>query len=598
MHVPAVGESRCSMRHVKVLGLPTFSVVAFGYNGFMPHVATSMYQSYFGLVEAPFSIAPDPRYLYMSHRHQEALATLLYGVSGDGGFVLLTGEVGAGKTTVCRCLIEQIPATCDVAYIFNPRLTVVELLSTICDEFSIVYPVGNTSIKLFVDAINNYLLDAHARGRHTVLIIDEAQNLLADVLEQMRLLTNLETHQRKLLQIILLGQPELAGMLAKPELRQLAQRIVARYHLGPLTKDEVAAYVRHRLEVSGAQRQLFPGKLARLVHRLSGGVPRVINVLCDRALLGTYVQGKDRVDRATLAQAAREVFPQSTAHLRRKVRWGLFACLLLAIGLLAAAVYQQEATVVPQPAAKQIAAGPAMPILAKPIKTPDVEAAPPDSLAATAITLPEAFPDRLDWPAGMPRVRSHAVAYTTLFMAWGANYVGGDPCRQSALMGLHCRMARGGLEDLRRMNRPAVLRMREVTGQEFHAVLTGLGDKSASFTMGDETRTVSLNVLAMQWSGDYTLLWRTPPEVREFVREGERGPAVAWLSQQLAAVQGEVPDIPANPVFDAAMVRRIKQFQLEQGLVPDGAAGPQTLACLSGRAGQDGPGLLDAQRMH
>ena len=291
-----------------------------------------MYQSYFGLAEAPFSIAPDPRYLYMSQRHQEALAHLLYGVNGGGGFVLLTGEVGAGKTTVCRCLLEQIPESCDVAYIFNPKLTVQELLSTICVEFGIAYPPGNTSIKVFVDCINAYLLDAHARGRHTVLIIDEAQNLSADVLEQMRLLTNLETNQRKLLQIILLGQPELATMLARPELRQLAQRIVARYHLGPLTKQEVAAYVRHRLEVSGAQRQLFPAALMGRLYRLSGGIPRIINVLCDRALLGAYVQGKERVDRATLTQAAREVLHQPTAQRRSMMRPLLAGLILLAGG--------------------------------------------------------------------------------------------------------------------------------------------------------------------------------------------------------------------------------------------------------------------------
>ncbi|MEO8165327.1 MAG: AAA family ATPase, partial [Betaproteobacteria bacterium] len=241
-----------------------------------------MYQQYFGLAEAPFSIAPDPRYLYLSQRHQEALAHLLYGVNGDGGFVLLTGEVGAGKTTVCRGLLQQIPASCDVAYIFNPRLTVEELLATICIEFGIACPAGNTSIKVFVDRINTYLLDAHARGRHTVLIIDEAQNLSADVLEQMRLLTNLETDKRKLLQIILLGQPELAQLLAQPELRQVSQRIVARYHLGPLTKPEVAAYVQHRLEVAGALRPLFPASLMDRVYQLSGGIPRVINVLCDR----------------------------------------------------------------------------------------------------------------------------------------------------------------------------------------------------------------------------------------------------------------------------------------------------------------------------
>ncbi|MDH3439051.1 MAG: AAA family ATPase, partial [Betaproteobacteria bacterium] len=291
-----------------------------------------MYLSYFGFAEAPFSIAPDPRYLYLTRSHQEALAHLLYGVNGDGGFVLLTGEVGTGKTTVCRCLLEQIPGSCDVAYIFNPRLTVEELLSTICVELGIACPPDNTSIKVFVDCINAYLLDANARGRHTVLIIDEAQNLSAEVLEQMRLLTNLETNQRKLLQIILLGQPELAEMLAQPALRQLAQRIVARYHLGSLSKPEVGPYVRHRLEVSGTQRQLFPEALMGRLYRLSRGVPRIINVLCDRALLGAYTQGKERVDRATLAQAAREVFGQRTAQ-RRSMLQAVSTVLMLAAGV-------------------------------------------------------------------------------------------------------------------------------------------------------------------------------------------------------------------------------------------------------------------------
>ena len=294
-----------------------------------------MYLNYFNLSEAPFSIAPNPRYLYLSRRHQEALAHLLYGVNGDGGFVLLTGEVGAGKTTVCRCLLGQIPESCDVAYIFNPKLSVAELLSTICAEFGIACPPDNTSIKIFVDCINAYLLDAHAKGRHTVLIIDEAQNLSAEVLEQMRLLTNLETDQRKLLQIILLGQPELAEMLDRPELRQLAQRIVARYHLGPLSQAEVAAYVQHRLGVSGAQRQIFPAPLMGRLYRLSGGVPRIINVLCDRALLGAYTQGKEKVDVATLQQAAREVLHQAPTKWLGLPRWLLAGVFLAAAAALA-----------------------------------------------------------------------------------------------------------------------------------------------------------------------------------------------------------------------------------------------------------------------
>jgi len=267
-----------------------------------------MYNDYFGLKETPFSIAPDPRYLYMSEQHREALAHLIYGFNSDGGFVLLTGEVGTGKTTVCRCLLEQIPDDSSIAFIINPRLSVDELLATICDEFGIKYPERNISIKVFIDLLNAYLLDAHAKGRKAVLIIDEAQNLSANVLEELRLLTNLETNQRKLLQIILIGQPELRKKLSKPELRQLSQRIIARYHLGPLSKKDVSAYVIHRLAIAGISNEIFPPSTISKIYRLSGGVPRLINVLCDRALLGTFVQKEKKVNKTTLKKAAGEVF--------------------------------------------------------------------------------------------------------------------------------------------------------------------------------------------------------------------------------------------------------------------------------------------------
>ena len=542
-----------------------------------------MYQHYFGLAEAPFSIAPDPRYLYLSQRHQEALAHLLYGVNGDGGFVLLTGEVGAGKTTVCRCLLQQIPASCDVAYVFNPQLTVGELLSTICVEFGIATPPGNVSVKVFVDCINAYLLDAHARDRHTVLIIDEAQNLSAVVLEQMRLLTNLETDQRKLLQIILLGQPELALMLERPELRQISQRIVARYHLGPLTRPEVAAYVRHRLEIAGAQRQLFPAALMGRIYRLSGGVPRVINVLCDRALLGTYVQGKERVDRATLAQAAREVFHH--APRRSLLRPLLMILFLVMGGVLAFMLYQRElgetatATVpvtAPNPAAHTIAAAPAAP----PVKK--AEPAPP-------------LADKLEWPADQPLARSEALAYAALFRAWGANDEGADACKQAEGLGLRCRSARGGLDELRSVNRPAALLMRDEQGRVFHAALTALDDKSATFVIGAETRTVALGALAAQWAGQYTLLWRLPPDARENIPRGVRGPAVQWLITQLAQARGQVVETSKAPLFDEVVERQVKQFQLAQGLVPDGLVGPQTVMRLAGVGDRSAPELLTRQ---
>jgi general secretion pathway protein A len=535
-----------------------------------------MYQHYFGLADAPFSIAPDPRYLFLSQRHQEALAHLLYGVNGGGGFVLLTGEIGAGKTTVCRCLLQQIPESCDIAYIFNPKLTVEELLSTICIEFGISYPSDNTSVKVFVDCINAYLLDAHARGRHTVLIIDEAQNLSAEVLEQMRLLTNLETDQRKLLQIILLGQPELAAMLERPELRQLSQRIVARYHLGPLTKAEVSAYVRHRLEISGAQRQLFPARLMGRLYRLSGGVPRVINVLCDRALLGAYVQGKERIDGPTLSQAAREVFhrPAAWRDLIRKLGVG---AVLLAGAALAVAVYWKE-----QGEPRPVAAPPKL--------------AAPTAPAAAAVSKPKpavaALPDTLEWPADLALGESRALAYAALFLAWGAEYQGGDACKQAESLGLRCYSARAGLDELRELNRPAVLALRDGQSREFQATLTALDDKTVSFALGAQTRTAAIGALAAQWSGQYTTLWRMPAEAHDNIRAGERGPAVAWLARQLAQSQGRATEAGEAGVFDESLLRQVKEFQLAQGLIPDGVVGPRTLMRLAAVADDKSPKLL------
>jgi general secretion pathway protein A len=525
-----------------------------------------MYQSYFGLAEAPFSIAPDPRYLYMSERHQEALAHLLYGVNGSGGFVLLTGEVGAGKTTVCRCLLEQIPESCDVAYIFNPRQTVEELLATICAEFGIEVPPGNTSVKVFVDCINAYLLDAHARGRHTVLVIDEAQNLSADVLEQMRLLTNLETSQRKLLQIILLGQSELAEMLARPELRQLAQRVIARYHLGPLAKREVADYVRHRLEVAGTQRKLFPDSLMGSLYRLSGGTPRVINVLCDRALLGAYVQAKERVDGATLKQAAREVFHSPVKRSRSAMFFLIVG--LLACTALAALLYLSGAQSTAQVNTKAKAT-PSTPI-------------PPIADA----------PATLEWPAGQPRENSKALAYTALFRTWGADYLEGDECLQANAMGLSCRTARGGLDELRQMNRPAVLLLNDKQGRKFYATLVLLDDKVAIFNVANETRAVAINALAEQWSGQYTLLWRMPPLAQQKIQSGDRGPDVEWLRNQLAQINGTVVETVEDPVFDETLLRQVKQFQLARGLPPTGMVGTQTLMRLSGAADTTAPRLV------
>ncbi|OGT60776.1 MAG: hypothetical protein A3E01_07695 [Gammaproteobacteria bacterium RIFCSPHIGHO2_12_FULL_63_22] len=268
-----------------------------------------MYLSHYGLAEAPFAITPDPRFVFLSERHRDALAHLMYGIGqgGSGGFVQLTGEVGTGKTTLCRLVLEQLPENVRIALVLNPKQTPLELLETICEELHVVAPTKRRSLKTQIDALNEYLLQAYAQGLRVVLIIDEAQELSRELLEQIRLLTNLETPTQKLLQIVLLGQPELRETLARPALRQLAQRITARYHLTPLQPGETGAYLRHRMTVAAASAFPFDDSAVRRLHLLSGGVPRLLNVLGERALLAGYVHGRQRIDAALIDEAAAEV---------------------------------------------------------------------------------------------------------------------------------------------------------------------------------------------------------------------------------------------------------------------------------------------------
>ncbi len=530
-----------------------------------------MYEEHFGLKELPFSIAPDPRYLYMSRKHREALAHLVYGIKSDGGFVLLTGEVGTGKTTVCRCLLEQLPENTDVAFILNPKLSAEELLATSCDELGIPYPEGNTSIKVFVDHINGYLLEAHSRDRKTVLIIEEAQNLATDVLEQLRLLTNLETNQRKLLQIVMVGQPELQEKLSRPEMRQLAQRITARYHLGPLSREEVAEYVDHRLAVAGVRTRLFLPSTMDTLFRLSGGIPRLINVICDRALLGAYVQGKERVDKKTLVKAAREVFGENGRRPARALRWALAGLLLIiSAAALAAGLYNQK-----------------LPLVA--VRSPE----PP----APAATVKEpSKPDALRWPPDKPIQQSKDMAYQALFSRWNIPYQnpGSAYCQQARTHGLECLDLRTGLRNLLQLDRPAVLKFFDEQGKEFYATLTSVRGQTAELLVGGESKRVDLKEIEARWFGDCTLLWRLPPKFRGDIRPGDKGAGIGWLDTQLAIIQGRTTQTKIRSVYDGALAKQVKQFQLSRGLAPDGIVGPQTVILLNTAAGSDEP-LLTAE---
>lgn len=541
-----------------------------------------MYKDHFGLADEPFSIAPDPRYLFMTERHREALAHLLFGLQSGGGFVLLTGEVGTGKTTICRSVIEQAPDSAEVAFILNPKLTVEELLETVCEEFGIAIPQGNRSIKVFVERINAFLLDAHAKGHSAVVIIDEAQNLSADVLEQMRLLTNLETSRRKLLHVILLGHPELKDKLAAPELRQLAQRIIARYHLGPLTKEEVAGYIQHRLSVAGARGTLFPPDVVARIYRLSGGIPRLINMLCDRSLLGAYAEGKDSVTVETLARAAGEVFGREPAPKRdrRNVWWALGAASIVASTAALVVVQRREASA-PMP----LAPAPALP---SPTALPPVAPAAP---VATPIERP-AF-DSLTWPATESLQRSEAMAWASVFRRWNLAEPRGPLtyCDQAENFGLRCFLGRGGPDALRRDDHPAVVQFKGTGGRNYFGAVLAINEQTATVAFGATTRTVPLSDFAANVTGPYTLLWRIPANRRSTISTGARGPSVDWLARQLALSRGETAAPVTGRIFDDKLTEEVKRFQLDQGLNPDGAVGPQTLIRLGNIIGTGVPKL-------
>ncbi len=515
-----------------------------------------MYTHYFQLKQSPFSIAPDPRYLYMSERHREALAHLLYGVGSGGGFVLLTGEIGAGKTTVCRCFMEQIPDNCQLAYIFNPKLSVEELLHSICEEFRIALAPGVASVKGYVDAINAYLLASHAQGKNNVLIIDEAQNLSAAVLEQLRLLTNLETSERKLLQIILIGQPELRAMLARPELEQLAQRVIARYHLGSLSADETASYIHHRLAVAGSTAQTpFAPRLMAQIHALSHGVPRRINLLCDRALLGAYVENQRHVTRPILRRAAAEVFAEEGRRAPAAgLRWPHVAGGVLAGAVVTAALAWHFM--------------PHAPATASVAKLPAAVAAP--ARAAAAAPAPAAVPA----PAAASMPDRNAML-RQLAALWGDHLPDGDACQVAARAGLRCLQSRGGMAELRVLDRPALLSLRDPAGQERLALLTQLRGETATLAIDSRQQSLPLAELAQRSDGSFTTFWRAPRGWRDEVPAGARGADVDWLAQRLAQLHG-LPMPQANLPLDAEMQRLLRDFQQSQNLKADGLAGPKT----------------------
>lgn len=550
-----------------------------------------MYHEYFGLDEAPFSISPNPRYLFMSKRHREALAHLIYGINHGGGFVLLTGEVGTGKTTISRCLLQQLPQNTDIAYLLNPYLDATELLASVCDEFGLE-DVDRSSPKSLSDALHRFLLENHAQGRNTVLIIDEAQHLQYQVMEQVRLLTNLETDEKKLLQIVFIGQPELNELLAKPELRQLAQRITAKFHIEPLTLQETGSYIRHRLMIAGmpANQSLFTLNAVRAIHKATKGIPRLINVACDRALLGAYTNNLPKVDTDLARQTTLEIAgkrAQSTPWYRLPHFWiSCFAGLLvLTGGALAYTLYNKgddleapsTSTSVTTPASTTVSEAVTKPSKIKTDSKQD-EATAPKMVKEASASQPF---DVRQWTYS-----TREEAFALLQASLGILPVLDDPCEQLAQGDVHCgtHQSQDWL-NLRELNRPGIIEFR-LNNRKRYGVVRYMESNQLTLLKGEQETQVSVFELGRYWQGKFIFLWKPPVKDRVVARIGQRSDLVKWVAESFATLdQQETP--LTNEKYTPELEERVKIFQEENGLKADGVVGVQTLLKINDFLGAD-----------
>jgi general secretion pathway protein A len=539
-----------------------------------------MYTQYFGLKENPFALSPDPRYLYLSQRHQDALAHLMYGITGSGGFVQLTGEVGTGKTLMIRTLLERLPETVDVVLVLYPFLSVREFMLALCDDLRINRPAED-SLKALIDTLNAFLLENHGKDRRTVLIVDEAHRLNREVLEQIRLLTNLETTKEKLLQIILVGQPELSSMLARQDMRQLAQRVTARYNLQALLPEETRAYVTHRCRVAGAEAPLFSTFALYWVHWLTGGVPRLINNLCDRSLLAAYAHSKTRVGVGLVRAAAREV----ETGIRARPRWR-FAAILFSVVLAAGAfgVWQMK----PERFARFIGA------------TPGDSAADAVSQGGSSATF---VGTQTDVPAAMlrrtpvlaqllaePSIPTDTdAAFSALFAQWGfdyAQFAGATGCERAVQAGLRCLFESGTWSNLRQLNRPVIVELVDDAGTRHHVLVVRLTDDSVTLQLAGQRYEFPFGMVGRIWPGKYLALWSPPEFGEQVVRSGMHGASVAWVRDTLARYGLPRNASPVSDVFDEDLEAQVKEFQRRHRLEVDGIVGKVTLVYLSNYSGR------------
>ena len=541
-----------------------------------------MYHDFFGLQEPAFSIAVNPRYLFMSAQHREALAHLLYGIQ-NGGFVMLTGEVGTGKTTIIRCLLEQLPENTDIAISLNPMGSAPELLSTICDELGVEYSKEDLTVKSLTDVLNQFLLENHRKGRKTVLLIDEAQLLRVPVLEQIRLLTNLETTTEKLLQIMLVGQPELKKLLARPALRQLSQRITARFHLEALNLAETKAYIAHRLKIAGLPEYVrpFSDAMIKKIHRFSGGIPRLINVLCERLLLGAYAKNTHRIDTAIFNAAVKEVAGTNTQQeekfAKTRVSWNALAAVMLVvvvlvfIGLGIWFWMSKEAPVSVATASASSEQGSS--VLSSSIVSSSVQTSESQPVVA-----------KTELPEAIAAVATRDLIAAQLELLAYVNIPARNeqsPCARS-LTGLYmCEKVRmNSWDELKQVNRPGLITLVTPDKKWIYAVLVGLSENQVMLLADGEQKVISWSELSALWNGDFLYVWSKPEAFNGSLKRGDKSDLVTWVAEQFAILDQQ-PATLTRLHFNERLERRVELFQSTQNITPDGVIGAETLRRLN-----------------
>ena len=561
-----------------------------------------MYEQFFGLEEEPFRLTPDPRYLFLSPKHAEALAHLRLGLTESSGFVCITGEVGAGKTTLLRAFLSELGPNVSAAYSYVPPLTALELLRRICREYGL--PGSAATQGELVDELHAYLIAQHQAGNLCVLVLDEAQALSIELLEQIRLLLNLETETQKLLRIVLVGQPQLRKLLLDPDLAQLNQRITLRWHLGRLSYRETAAYVSHRLAVASGGRvtRLFSVPALRLLHSVSNGVPRLINMVAHRALLAACLARQPRVNRRLLARAFHEIQAVPLPGTLTPQRKAALTAAGLAIGILlvvAGGPQLDWLLGVPAPAAPpEVPPVSLRPLAAAPVRAPaGIEARPIEHIAAAQIPPPIKAPASLSavelarWLTDADeKVNAHAATQAVL-AAWGERPLATDETRLPD--DIAAVAWRRGLQELsltsnqsmlRLLDLPAVvaLRVPGFTAPRYVAV-TGMDDSRVVVSIDGVAATVESKLLDPLWSGRVHVLWRDFDGFGPVLTRGTQGVGVMRLQRLLRQV-GMYDGEPTG-VFDADTETAVQGFQREHRLEPDGLVGPLTRIVLYAAAG-------------